>query len=72
MALFDNLLHPADLAVFQAHFDAVRVLRRVREDFRHYAAGAFARGLVLLEHDVHRLSGVNVSPVFSAACHRRR
>jgi len=61
LAVRKYALHPANHAIDQAHFDAVRVCSRLGENLLH---GAFAQGprpLILFLHDLHPSSRGNVS-----------
>jgi hypothetical protein len=66
--LFDDLLHPAHLAVRQPHFDAVRMSGGTGQQLFDDATCSFAGALVVLEDDVHGQAGADVLAIFSTFC----
>ena len=55
-----NLLDSADLAVLEPDFDSVRMVRRTSQNILDDPFGLGTAALVLLEHDVDGLSGLDV------------
>jgi hypothetical protein len=66
--LFDDLLHPAHLAVRQPYFDAVRMSGGTGQQLFDYAARPLAGALVVLEDDVHGQAGTDVLAIMSIFC----
>ena len=60
-----DLLHPADLPIGEADFDAVRVGGGFGQDVFDNAAREFAGALVLLEDDGDFHAGVDVFAIVS-------
>src|SRR2546423_187953 len=52
-AAIDDLLDASDNSVVEHHLDAMRMVRRLRENPLHHAFSEGARALVLLFHDAH-------------------
>jgi hypothetical protein len=65
-ALFDDLLNSADLAAFQADFDAVRMMRRFGQDVFDHAARPLAGALIGFQNDLDRKPWPYLFPVLTA------
>jgi hypothetical protein len=65
LSSLDNLLHPANLAGFQAHFNPVGVMRCVRQNIFDDAACPSPTALVLFRDDINLQPGSYILPVLT-------